>query len=230
MTVGIAITLDDGALLIADGRRTLFLAQGTPPPDDADKLSLIAPTITAIALGVAQATDVAVQLLLSNLPSDSNPQQVQQHVIQSVYDGWIDMLGKLSGQGHNIFHPSMRAGLIVAGLAADTPFVTGALIFANPENKNAADHSTTLEIGPYKSMVVGGEQQSSTNFFNELAHREIDRHEELQKSGVPSDLDTALLGSAVATIRMVAVDNPEVGGTIRYACIRRGQLYTMGAV
>jgi hypothetical protein len=121
----------------------------------------------------------------------------------------------------------MRAALIAGGLAAGTPFVTGTLIRLNPDAPGTNKHHTLVHTEPHNLLILGGEEQGAEDDFVRRAGEAYTRH----RVGPGGSLDTfasALRDAAEETIRMVAATNPGVGGTIRYATIRRGSGYTAG--
>lgn len=69
MTLGIAMTLADGALLVVDGRQTRPMIAGAPPNDNVNKIHRLAENVAAISVGVVEATDIALRLLESLLPT-----------------------------------------------------------------------------------------------------------------------------------------------------------------
>jgi 20S proteasome alpha/beta subunit len=222
MTVGIAITLEDGVLLVADGRRSRPLVNGAPPEDNVNKIYQIDSKIAAITFGVEQGTDVALDHLRSNLSGDLSPQQLCVLVENSVDFGWANLLSRL-GADVDRRHRTIRVGLVVGGLAAALPFVSGAL-------KHVDNGNSIVEVGPYKSIVLGGEEQNATREFDSRSSRAVQQFASIPGGGLMNSLVNGLLSSAEETIRLVAENNPEVGGTIRYAVIRRDFPYTTGAL
>lgn len=175
------------------------------------------------------ATENAVKVLENQLASGIGygPQQLQQAVFASVEFGWDFLIKhRLEGE-YDPYHPALRAALIVGGLAAGAPFVTGTLIRLNPDAPGTNKHHTLVQTEPHNFFILGGEEQGAEHDFVRRAGDAYTRH----RIGPRGSLDTfvvALRDAAGETIRMVAATNSEVGGTIRYATIRRGSGYTAG--
>ncbi len=81
MTIGIALTLEDGALLIADGL-TVYPFNETERvfQDSTEKIVRVGPTLAVITLGVWQGTELAVKGLKSAFDAglDPPPQELGQ--------------------------------------------------------------------------------------------------------------------------------------------------------
>jgi hypothetical protein len=231
MTIGIAIGLEDGALLVADGRSTRPFGDAEPPTDDNNKIDQVAPLIGAISFGFRQATENSISVLRNHLVGNANygPQEIQQLVYSSVDFGWEFLINHRLEGDYDLYHPAMKAALIVAGLVADIPFVTGTLVRANPEVPGTNKHHTLLHTDPHNFFILGGEQQGAEDDF---ARRALEAYNNY-RIGPAGSLNTfvpALRDAAAETIQMVAKVNPEVGGTIHYACIRQGSGYTAGSL
>lgn len=220
MTIGIAVTFNDGALLVADGRRSRPLALGTPPENDVNKIFQIHPSIGAIIFGVAQATDIALPNLTSNLPANCSPHDISTLVEHSVNLGWGHLLS-IVAPDVDVRHRAIKVGLIAGGIANNQPIVTGAL-------KHVDGGNCVLEIGEYKFIILGGEEQNARAEFNARAERAVQQFGMNGGVGLMDNLVTAFLRAATDTIHTVAASAPEIGGTIRYAVIRQGYPYTTG--
>jgi hypothetical protein len=229
MSMGITVNLPDGVLMVADGMKTKFLAVGTPRTEDNNKIRKIAPSVAAIEFGLEPVTDIAVPHLIATLPDGSNPEQVKAHVERSVYTGWVHMLSRGFGPGVDFYDPRMKAALIVAGLAGDIPFSTGTLFYVDREKQLAGVPVSSMTTDTYGHIVLGGEEQNSQREFL-LRIQSIVSHNGSSKS--PDAQDAVLIGlldAAAETIRLAAT-NPDIGGTIRYVCIRKGYPYTTGSL
>ena len=204
MTIGIAVTFNDGVLLVADGRRTYPLNPILPPQDDVNKIFQISPTIGAITFGVSQATDFVLHNLSLSLPPRYSPKDVSTIVKSSVNVGWSCLM--------SIVAPDV-----------DVHHVTGALKYSDGEN-------CVLEEGEYKFIVLGGEEQNAKDEFNQIAERAVQQFGANREFGLMDNLVEAFLRGAADTINLVSAKRLDVGGTIRYAVIRRGYPYTTGAL
>lgn len=70
------------------------------------------------AIGIIQATDVAIAQLESSLSVTSNLDDLRRSVDDSVSVGWQYLINNL-GTDVDRDHPTMRAALIVGGLVSD---------------------------------------------------------------------------------------------------------------
>jgi hypothetical protein len=230
MSLGIGVVLEDGALLVTDGRRTRPMGDPSFKADDDVKIDQVAPLVGAISFGFVQATENSVVMLKNYLASGvaCGTQQFQQAVLESVEFGWNFLIQRRLEGAYDLNHPAMRAGLIVGGLdAGGVPFVTGTLIRPNPAAPGTNKHHTLVHTEPHNLLILGGEEQGAEDDFARRALEAYQRH----RTGPGGSLDAfvpALRDAAAETIRMVAATNTGVGGTIRYASIRRGSGYTAG--
>jgi hypothetical protein len=223
MTIGIAMTLEDGVLLVADGRRTRPQAKtiNTPPKDNVNKIHTISENVAAISFGVKQATDEALRLFRATLPNTSTLDDVRVHLERSVDAAWHDLMSSLAPEV-NRNHPTMRAALLVAGLFANQPFMVATLYHPN------GHVSPVMRTDKFSLIVLGGEEQESQQFFTTLATDAVQRFSASPGTGTVNLLITALLASAQKTIRFVQQNDPDVGGIIHYVVIRRNCPYTAG--
>ena len=215
MTIGIAVTLPDGVLLVADGRQTWPLAAGKPPNSDVDKLRQIGPTVFAITFGVTQATSWALTQLKKMFVEGCKPEAFAAQLEASVRSGWDTFIANLAPDVDRN-HPAMKAALVAGGLVAGGPFIAGFLCSSRGNMPTAV-----LRKGPsMHSIVLGGEEQRTEEMFNQRAERSL--------QGLPWQPDVGpanlwvgvLLKAAVDVIRFVEAQNPTIGGTIRYAVVR----------
>lgn len=218
MTIGIAVTLNDGVLLIADGRRTRPLVAGQPPADDINKIFQLNSTVGAIIFGVAQATDVALASLRSTFSSSMSPDVIAGLAENSVNLGWHDLMRRIADDV-DVAHRAIKVGLVLGGIANNQPFITGAL-------KHIDGGNSVLETSEHKFIVLGGEEQNARAEFNARAERAVNQFGGLPGTTLMSDLVSGLLQSAADTIRFVGSRVPDVGGTIRFAVIRKGYPFT----
>lgn len=221
MTLGIAMTLSDRALLVVDGRQTRPMIAGAPPNDNVNKIHRVAENVAAISVGVVQATDIALRLLGSLLPTAFTLDEVCLHVDSSVSAGWRYLMTNLAPDV-NRNHPKMRAALIVGGLVGNEPFIAGAI--DRPDGRDPA----TTRTDKFNYYMVGGEEQRAQDFFVTKAVEAVRNFETKPGTGIVNDLVTALLNGAKETIRFVEAQEPDVGGIIHYAIIRKNLPYTTG--
>lgn len=215
MTIGIGVTLPDGALLVADGRRTWPLANGRPPMDDIDKIEQVHSTVYAIPFGIIQATDCALVYLRERFTASSTLKGFASLLDESVNKGWTYLISNLD-KSIDPNQRFMRAALITGGIVANQPFIAGCLY------GSGIDPSLALHEGlAYQVFMLGGEEQHAIERFTEASGRSIPSSWQA-KAGPVNTTVKALLGSAESTIRAVSSQNSEIGGAVRYAVIRSG--------
>lgn len=216
MSIGIAVTLPDGALLVADGRRDLIFATDKDPEDNVDKLAQIGSTVFAIPLGVTIATDLALRYLKHRSVEGCKPEDFPSLLMTSLQAGWelfMEALAPDVDRGD----VRMRAALLAGGIAADVPFIAGTMA-----GSSDGIPQPILLKGPSVYKIVLGPQEEEPRELFDLK----------LKQGLPGltwDWDTGpineavkvLLDVAVDTIRFAESQDPMIGGTIRYAIVRR---------
>ncbi len=211
MTIAIAVCLQDGALLIADGRQTQPMIPDGEVNEDINKITHISTSISSIAFGITIATNIALSAIMHSniIDKAGSPVEVLREIEKSVECGWNYLQAHLA-QDVNGQHRTMRAGLLVGGylpMQKQGGFIGGVLFGPN------GHYAPTLETRQFKLIVLGGEENNSQKLFKQVLRQEI----RTQNSFLE-----ALLCAGVATIRQVEQANPEVGGTIRYVILRRG--------
>ncbi len=210
MTIAIAACLQDGALLIADGRQIHPMTPNGEVIDDINKITHISTSISSIVFGITIATDMALSAIRHNIINEArSPAEILQEIERSVEYGWNYLQTKLA-QNVNRQHRTMRAGLLVGGylpIQKQGGFIGGVLF--RPDGHDAP----TLETKQFKLIVLGGEENNSQEIFKQAFK---------QEKRTQNDSLKALLRAGAATIRQVEQVNPEVGGVIRYAILRRG--------
>lgn len=210
MTIAIAVCLQDGALLIADGRQTYPMAPNGEVKDDKNKITHISRSISSIVFGITKATDMALSAIKHNIINEArSPVEILQEIERSVECGW-NYLQTILKQDVNRQHRTMRAGLLVGGylpIQKQGGFIGGVLFRPNGHG------APTLETKQLRLIVLGGEENNSQEIFQQAFNQEKRTQNNPLK---------ALLRAGVATIRQVEQVNPGVGGVIRYVILRRG--------
>jgi len=211
MTIAIAVCLQDGALLIADGRQTNPMTpNGKVISDDINKITHISTSISSIVFGITKATNMALSTIRPNIINEArSPVEILQEIKRSVECGWNYLQTTLK-QDVNRQHRAMRAGLLVGGylpIQKQGGFIGGVL--RRPNGHDAP----TLETKQCSLIVLGGEENNSQEIFKQAFN---------QEKRTQNDPLKALLRAGVATIRQVEQVNPWVGGVIRYLILRRG--------
>lgn len=219
MTIGITINLEDGVLLIADGRQISPFLNGQPVLNsDANKIHQITPTIAAITFGIGHATKIALQILSDNIDPTSSPHEICQLMDFSVETSW-KYLTQMFSPDVDITHEAMIAGLMIGGVARNTPFISQAL------HDDKGKKPSMVETEPYGCLFLGGIDQQASQIFNAKAKHMFDRPHAVARPRTTEEIINTFLNSAVETIRQVGMLNQGVGGTIRHVIIRRGMPY-----
>ena len=218
MTIAIAVCLQNGALLIADGRATHPMTPNGEVTDDVNKITHISTGISSIVFGITIATDMALSAIRHNIINEAgSPVEVLQEIERSVEYGCNYLQTNLA-QDVNRQHRTMRAGLLVGGylpIQKQGGFIGGVLFRPNGHD------APTLETKQFKLIVLGGEENNSQEIFKRAFEQEI---RNIISTGKRTQNDSlkALLRAGAATIRQVEQVNPGVGGVIRYVILRRG--------
>lgn len=217
MSLGLGFTLPDGVVLVADGRRVQPQAKNSPAPqNDIDKLVPINETTFAVPFGVTQATDEALRILQGRSRPGLSPEALAEIVDFSVATAWALLHGRLA-EDVDPHHPSMRAALIVGGLAEHVPFLIAVLHGPNINQK-----PVLLKERSFQFVLLGGERSSSNQYFTEQADRLLRAVPWEPAAGPLNPTVRAVLEASSNTIRHIESCDSTVGGTRRYAVIRAG--------
>jgi hypothetical protein len=219
VTIAIVVCLQDGALLIADGRQTYPLVADAKVLNDVNKISVVGKTVASISFGISIATDKALWAIRDDvIEGATSPTEVLQEIERSVGIGWNFLLTNLAPDV-NMAHRAMRAGMLVGGYLPMWSRFIGGVLF-RPD----AHDAPTLVTKPFGFIVLGAEENNSHQIFKQVADRNF-RSITSSGAGIQNSYVKAFLAAGAATIREVERVNPEVGGIIRYAILRRNFPY-----
>jgi len=233
MTIGIAVCLSDGALLIADGLvvvpPTKNYSRARAVSTDLRKITRIGSTLAAIKIGIEIGTEHALSMInRSALDIATSVEDIVTEIERCSLAGWEHLLSKL-GSDDDPTNEHLRVIFLVGGYIRASPM--GGLILATlyrPEGHCAPLVKTTRN----KLIVIGGEDQDAQELFRNYAQREYDQLSRAQLasngSGIRNYFVNAMISAGVRTINEVSVSDPLIGGTIRYTIIRRGFPITEG--
>lgn len=98
------------------------------------------------------------------------------------------------------------------------------------EKQLAGVHDSTITTDTYGHIVLGGEEQNSRVEFLSRLQSAVTRYRLARTTAAKDALLIGLLDAAAETILLVAASNPDIGGIIRYVCIRKGYPYTTGSL
>lgn len=218
MSIGIAVTLPDGVVLVADGKQTLILVdnQQLQVEDEAEKISKVRASVFAINFGVRQASDLALRNLKNKVSPKDPPKLWANHLESSVRHGWDSFIETCSPK-FNRHHPVMRAALILGGIAQAKPFIAGHLC-----DSTGGMDSPELRTRSQGSFIgLGGEEQQVQTSFNQKASKVVNSIGWQPNMGPENELTRSLVQVAEDIIRKVEKENPRVGGVIKYMIVRK---------
>lgn len=116
MTIGIAVLLHTGVVVVADGRVTNALnPAGERMSDDLDKIQLVGPTIAAVIGGAAMASQAAAQHVRLGGAHDANA--VVNAATDGIRSGW--QLLQATHPAEFESHGRLRAALVLGGIGRD---------------------------------------------------------------------------------------------------------------
>lgn len=216
MSIGIALIVPDGVILVADGRRSRPQSSNLNPvvEDNTDKVVSLTEHVYAIPFGVAQATDLATMSLKASIKHNSSPEHIRCETDASVELGWNQLIRALASDV-DVNHPTMRAALIVGGISQDDTFISASM------QGTGVNQPPVLIKDSFQFIVLGGEQhQADTHFAQQL--KGIGKHQWSLSEGPHNKCTRKILQSANNTIRHIAELDPTIGGAVRYAIIRKG--------
>ncbi len=215
MSIGFAVTLPDGALLVADGRQIRPQRDGDVIADDVDKIERVSNLVFAIPFGVVQGTAPALERLRTSLSGVTSPESFIDLLHVVLLTSWNELLGRVTSDV-DINHPTMRIGFVAGGLSEGTGFVAAAL------HGTGVNQEPLLRQGaPWQVTSLGGEEMGAQNLFIadcEAALRTV----AWEADAVPvNSAVRAVLGAALRTIECVADVDRTIGGIVRFVVIRR---------
>ena len=217
MSFAFAMTLPNAVILVADGMTRAIDGAGTTPlASDVDKIEPLGPAAFAIRFGIEEISGAAISDVRAGLSPSDTPSWINHKINAAVDARWKAFLE--SGRVDPL-NDSLAVGVYAAGIAAGVPFVSAQLRHGAQEEPSA---SFTTEIGV--PFVIGFNSREMTdNFLQQLARvvRPYWRN--------PDRCIEQLLDVAGKGIRRAEREREgEVGGTIRYAIVKRGKPVVKG--
>lgn len=217
MSIGIALIVPDGVILVADGRRTYPQSEDphTGVENNIDKIVPLNESVFVIPFGVVQVTDPAIETLEKSSKYKSSPELIKDETDKSVDKAWSDFLKALAADV-DINHPTMRAALIIGGISQDEAFVTASLY-------GTGINQTPLLIKDcLKFIILGGEQHQASFHFAQQIQAIMNIHPWQPFEGPHNKCTRQIIEAAQNTIRYIAAFDSSIGGTVRYSIIRKG--------
>ena len=215
MSFAFVMTLPNAVILAADGMVTAIDGAGTRLlASDVDKIEPLGPSAFAIRFGIEEISGAAISDVRAG--PLSSPAAINRALSKAVDARWKTFLK--SGRVDPL-NDALAVGVYAAGLVQGTPFVSAQLRHGSQEEPSA---SFTTEIGV--PFVIGFNSREMTdNFLQQLARvvRPYWRN--------PDRCIEQLLDVAGKGIRRAEREREgEVGGTIRYAIVKRGKPVVKG--
>lgn len=224
MTVGIAVCLSDGALLIADGLTVNPLRDNRILSTDSRKIIRISSTLATIEFGIIQGTTYALSMMnRSAFEIATSVSDIVNEIERCSSVGWAQLLSRL-GPDVDPTHESIRLAFLVGGYIRISP--PGGLILGTLYHTEGHD-TPLVQTAENSFIVIGGENQDAQMLFKNYSQMEYDQLISAG-SGVCNNIVNAYITAGVRTINEVSESNPQVGGTIRYTIIRRNFPITEG--
>ena len=216
MSLGLAIMLSDGIVLMADGRQTYPQAKESHTCDCIDKLEPIDVNSFAIPFGVTQATECALKFLKKSWSPSLGRNHIKQLVDICVSDSWKYFLSKLAPDVDKD-HETMRAALIVAGLSEMGPYIVASL-----HGTNVRQPPLLIIDSPLKFILLGGEKHNAEEYFIQQMENGLRGVKNESMDGPVNDVVNAVLFAGKSTIRHIEGLDSSIGGRIKFAVFREG--------
>lgn len=215
MTVCIAVCLEDGAFLMADGREVSQF-QNRIISDNVNKLTQVAQRVVCAQFGMSLPVQDAIRHLnVTRLDSATDANDVLNEFSRACFLGLAPFLPRLNVTREQL--NQLRFGFLFGGLLSnDQPFFGGFLWIPN------GTPSQFVEIYPGRFTALGGDDEVTKRLFRE-------RLSDLTCVGEYPTVQSCIEAGEY-TIRRVQESYPNVGGKIRYAIIRRGLSISFGEV
>ena len=216
MSFAAGFTVQDGAILIADGRTTHYNSKGQRDPNgtrwDVDKIESVNDSIYAVRFGVESVSGEIIDRLRGltySAPGDVF--DALQAATESVWASSLSDAARKAGDDGGM-------GVLVGGLAGDMPFIAYVLRHPTEEAKQE------LLEGPWAMWQVGIEDHAA---FYAGAEQQVQRFApEPTQWGPTSRTFNPTVSQLVAyTVQEIAKTDPDkdlIGGESRCAVIRRG--------
>lgn len=217
MSLGLAVTLPDGVVLIADGRQIKPLAKTAETRNCVDKIQPIGPSAFAIPFGITQATDRALQVLLEKWSPDAEPGTIAHLVDSCVASSWAFLQTQFAPDVDRE-HKSMRSALIVGGLSKGRNFVVASLHGSGVQQEPVILSNSALQF-----ILLGGEEHQSEAYFRrELEVKLADVASYDFSAGPVNELVGAVIAAGESVVRRMESLDSSIGGKIRFAVLRSG--------
>jgi hypothetical protein len=219
MTIGIGICIKNEILLLADGRRLSIYKEGEPvETDDANKINRFftsgQTSVALISFGVSEVTNLAIKILeqllpLTNFHLGNTPQAICKIVDAAMEAAWIAIM-PCFGPIIDLTRDDHITAFVIGGRVLTTPFI--GLEIRN--SKQSLRHECSLS--PNANIVLSSAGNKARHLFDQNIASEPDLKDPL--------IDTlkcreAYIRIALKTISEVSINEPSIGGTIRYEVI-----------
>ena len=213
MTMGVAMILDRTVLLWADGRICRLDSPGTPEQDDEDKIQLIGPHLAVMTSGIKFIGERVIKDIEFNYHVDLNLTQIVDLVEFCLANCWRDMN---VAEGFDVNSPNFNCGVLAAGIALDQPFAfrSGCLFQKNiPTQMTSESYQIVVNSQDSESALAIADQVFQTEMTDELCEGTYDAYV------------TAVERIGLLTMRRVAENDSQIGGTVRCAVLKPNSVF-----
>lgn len=217
MSIGIAVPIEDGVVLIADSR-SVWIArdgeavEGDPVSrNDHRKITLLDERVAVISFGIVEVNDETINVLRQVWPPSTEPMPME--MIVTLLDlSLARVWGSLNFDPRlDLSGPEHVAGFAVGGISAEGPFV--ALVLRSRSESFKRESSAD----PRARIVIASEAGRAQQIY--LRNEKSESALANIGSASLEELKQAILRAAEKTVREVSSYDPSVGGIARYTII-----------
>lgn len=211
MTIGIACALWESVILLADGRTRHYGLPGYPiADDDSNKISIVGNSLAIVCAGLTDLTQRAVSCFEFNYEPNLTCEGIYDLMQFSLATTWSRAVVKPEVDTTD---PKFAGTFLVGGFGVDSQFV------ASVAHHLDGHIFKTLSTTVGDSIIIHPLEETAHNYLNmKLEEGAVGK----APKGLDSDWIEPVIRCGTQTIRWVERQDIFVGGTIRYAIIKRG--------
>jgi len=218
MSMAIAMTVLDGAILVADGYIQTPLGDKNLAWDDIDKIEQITDSIFAIRFGVEHVAGSAIKALRTRLANNRNCRAKSLFASLEFHlrSEWESFLHHLPA-GVDPDHDNLGVGVLCGGLAGGVPFIAGVMHHVVIPN-----HPILIfDEGPGRIYAFGFDDRNEREqFYQDIEQIRVNVPWKSHEGPCNAYIEH-LLARSGAAIREVESQNADTGGVIRYVVVRK---------
>ena len=218
MSMAIAMTVLDGAVLVADGCIQRPLGDKNLIQDDVDKIEPLTDSIFAIRFGIEHIAASAIEALRVKLAANKNcrPKALFASLESHLGNEWQSFLSRLPASV-DPDNDALGVGVLCGGLAGGVPFLAGAVHHVIEPNP-----LLIFGEGPGRICVIGFQDEDEQEQFYQDIEQILPNVPWEPYEGPLNSCVERLLATSGAAIRSVESQTADAGGTIRFAVVRKG--------